>query len=156
MKKITIFTFLLFNIFVYSQSKIETEEWINQKIYQFSFKSDDVSHSFNVKFKDGIMLITDTTTASGITLICNDWIPIKQISSFIFLEHDSTIHLKIFLKNNEKIKSKWSSNNYYSYNDNFYFILDKSFKKNDMFNRMTKALNNLIKLNGGAIKKETF
>lgn len=156
MKKITILTFLLFNIFVYSQSKLETEEWISQKIYQFSLKSHDVSHSWEVDYKDGTMIIKDTTVASGITLIYNCWIPIKEISSFNFVEYESSISLKIFLKNNAKIKSKWNGDDKYLYNDNFYFILDKSFKENDMYNRMTKALNNLIKLNGGTIKKETF
>ena len=99
------------------------------------------------------MIIKDTTVASGITLIYNCWIPIKEISSFNFVEYESSVSLKIFLKNNAKIKSKWNGDDKYLYNDNFYFILDKSFKENDMYNRMTKALNNLIKLNGGTIKK---
>jgi hypothetical protein len=150
---------LIISITNYSQSKIETEDWIKEKINSYSFKSHEVSYSYDIRFDDGIMSIRDKSiyviASQKDELNCDYWIPIKEISSFRFEEKGTVIHLKIFLKNNKKIKYK-CGNEKFEYEDNFYFFLDNSLKNNDMINRMTKALNNLIKLHGGSINKEPF
>lgn len=157
---ILIFIISFISFLNYGQSKIETEDWIKEKIFSYSYKSHEISHSYAVSFNGGMMLIRNTSISNigsiKQEIFCDYWIPVKDILSFRFEENKGNIHFKIFLKNNQKIKSEWSENKKFIYADNFYFILDNSFKNNDMFNRMTKAINNLIKLNGGTIKKETF
>lgn len=152
--------FLLISFLNYGQSKSETEDWIKEKIFSYSYKSADISHSYVIDFNSGTMLIRNTSISVVGSfkqeIYCDYWIPIKEISSFRFEENQNNIHFKFLKKNNAKIKSEWLKDKDYKYSDNFYFILDKSFKNDDMFNRMTKAINNLIKLNGGTIKKETF
>jgi hypothetical protein len=157
MKKNAILTLLLFNIFVYSQSKNETETWISEKINLYGFKDNQVSHYYDISFEKGNMIVNDRLYILNQIILCKHIIPIKEINYFTFSENEDLIKISIFFNEKVLIKSECSNEN----GDNHYiksygFVLDKSFKEDDMINRMRNALNNLIKLNGGTIKKETF
>jgi phage anti-repressor protein len=157
MKKITILTFLFFNIFVYSQSKSETETWISEKINLYGFKDNQVSHYYDLTFEKGNVIVNVRSYVLNQIILCKHIIPIKEIDYFTFSENEDLIKISIFVNEKTLIKGKCSNDNYKNnYTKDYDFVLDKSFREADMINRMRKALNNIIKLNGGTIKKETF
>lgn len=154
MKKLFIILLVSITNISIAQSKIETEKWISEKIKIFGEKSSDVENDYTLTFKNGIIEVTHTTKINNRLYTINAYITIKDISSFQFTEEKDVILLKIQTNDSSKIKSKLNFENNYKLSNNYNFILNKSFKNNDLINRMTKAINNLIKLYGG--KKEAF
>ena len=82
MKKITILTLLLFNIFVYSQSKNETETWISEKINLHGYKDNQVSHYYDITFEKGNMIVNVRSYILNQIILCKNIIPIKEINYF--------------------------------------------------------------------------
>ncbi|SNB09224.1 hypothetical protein IT9_230019 [Flavobacterium psychrophilum] len=160
---------LLITINVFSQNKtkkkvneptkIETEQWISENIYSYSKKDYSFSNSYDLKFNDGLLLIKYTlvyTSGTSTTVKSDYFIPIKEISYVRFETFDDAVFLRFVLKNNEKVKCKYETDNDFTYPQEFHINLSSAFKDNDMINRMTKAFNNLIKLNGGTVSKNTY
>jgi hypothetical protein len=154
MKKLLIIFLVSITNISLAQSKFETETWISEKIKMYGEKSSDVENDYILTFKNGLIEVTHTTKINNRLYTINAYITIKDISSFQFTEEKDVILLKIQTNDTSKVKSKLNFEDKYKLSDNYNFILNKSFKNNDLINRMTKAINNLIKLNGG--KKEAF
>lgn len=139
-------------------SKLDTEQWISENISSFAMK--EKGHSYDLYFNDGILLIKHISVISipsfTSTVKADYFIPIKEISKVRFETLDDAVLLKFVLKNNAKVKGKYETDNYFTYDDDFRIVLSNAFQNDDMINRMTKAFNNLIKFNGGSVVKNTY
>jgi hypothetical protein len=146
-----ILCFLIQNSF--SQTKTETEQWIKSKIEAGGLTG---SQEYQVFFEKEYLSIGNKTFFTGFVLKMGYLIDIKCITNFYFKEFDSAIHLVIVTSPSCKIQENNFSQFEIKEVTSFTLILNKSFAENDMINRFTKAMNNLIKFYGGSVVKEAY
>jgi len=142
-------------------SKEETQTWIREKIKSYSYISGkEIRYKYNIAFEGNEIIINDEELFLTISLpliYCSERTIITDIDFISFEETDSLIWLVINLKNG--IKKPCICNNEIASNDSEIAIaLEKSFKNNDLPERMTKSFKRLIQLYGGkkATIKEPF
>lgn len=142
-------------------SKGETQAWIREKIISYSYNSDKkTKYKYNISFEGNEIIVNDEELLLDLfpdPVYCSERTIITDIDFISFEENDSLIWLVINLKNG--IKQPCICNNEIASNDSEIAIaLEKSFKNNNLPERMTKAFKRLIELYGGnkATTKEPF
>ncbi len=158
---ISIIFFYLPSVF-FGQSKVDTQAWIKEKI-QLNGYSDDVEvfHKYMVDFEQGNLIIVATTKniykGRETTIAPQYSIPIKELGEIRFEEKPYNVWLFIKIGSGENmISRKDDLDNSITYVDQVTLLLEKSIVKDNLPNRMMKAFNHLIKLNGGKIIGDTF
>jgi hypothetical protein len=140
-------------------SRIETEKWILNKLNQYSYSDSELFPGEKIEFsiENGeIIIMSKYRHADG--AIWFSRLPIKKINSIRFeVLNNRVLHLIVYCK---------CSKNYHKYdeddirpsemNTDRLIILDSDFNKNNLPDRMEKALKHLIKLYGGNPSKEVF
>lgn len=139
MKKIILILLVLNSSFLFSQTKSETEKWIEEKYYEYQR---EVNSDDDLTFENGNLIYR--YLGSDLPQI-----KIKEIKQV-------QIRLEKF---NSKDEVGWTAIYIYYGKGNYYKIgIDSKFYNGDLPNRMYKALIHLVKLYGGnaTIKKEAF
>lgn len=170
--KITTLLILLLGFVCYSQkakstkkrepSKEETQTWIREKINSYSYKSGkEIKYKYNISFVANEIIVNDEeemflNVPTPISY-CSERTIIADIDFISFEENDSFIWLVINLKNGIK-KPCVCDNKIISNDSEIAIALEKSFKNNDLPERMIKAFKRLVELYGGkkATIKEPF
>jgi hypothetical protein len=143
----------------YTQTKEDTQAWISEKIENFRY--DYKYHIYNVKFKEGDMIIENTTAN---TLFYSK-IPLKKVSQinveYFNNEGKEGYIIRIGCKNAEKcvetgkIVDGVLQRSIYDM-ELIKIFLNVNFKQDNLPERMKKALLHIVKLNGGKVISETF
>jgi hypothetical protein len=141
-------------------TKLETEQWIKEKIASNSYDGGDTKHNYSIYFEAGEIVIKDQLWMS-ITGFMNlstrfriadlDYLSMAQKTDNVWL----TLHLqsgKIAYQLCEGMPDKIDIEGTYD------FILNKSFLNENLPERMKKAFSRLMELNGGKalVLKEAY
>lgn len=153
MKTLTLLTFCLLGQLAFSQTKAETENWIKSKIEAGGLAG---IQEFDINYEGEYLSIENKTYFSGLTVRMKYLVKVKCITNFYFKDYESSLHLVIKTSPTCKIQLNDYTNNTIERVNDAVLILDKSFADNNMKNRFSKALNNLIKFYGGSVKKEAY
>ena len=162
MKKIATLFLLSINIIAFSQTKLETQNWIKEKIETLTYKNyaANFGHENNVSFKGTDMILSSSYISdydNPNPIVFNYVIPIKEMNTIIFVDYESTTWMIISIKENKKSIISTNVNAGKTENVNkVELILYKSVNDSDMKNRFIKAFNHLIKVNGGNVVDEKF
>lgn len=144
------------------QTKLETQEWIKDKIELNAYLSDDYKVSFNyiITFTNELMIIKEKLKyEEGLStqILTIYEIPIKELTKIRFEERVDNVDLFFRIKNgSDLIKQKKDFQDFYTYNSQINIVLEKSIFQNDLKNKIDKAINHLIVLYGGKIVNEKF
>ena len=145
---------------------MEAELWIKHKLE--SFESDN--YQYSVSFQEEIMLIHQEISFSWSNRISTkDFIiPLKKISNVSFktqmkrdIENDTATNdpsfIYFYIECDDKcFEIEEDINQFGPINSRISLSLDLSILEDDMINRLIKALNHLIGLNGGSVVKDVF
>ena len=137
----------------FSQSKSETEEWIKSKIESAGLTG---YQEYQVYYDGDFLSIGNKTFFPNLTVHKGFLVTIKCISNFYFKDYGESLHLIIKTSSNCKIQQNNFTDETIGKVNEVELILDKSFADNDMKNRFTNAMNNLIKFYGGSVVKEVY
>lgn len=151
----------LFAINAYSQSKTsstkptkeETQQWIKEKIGSYAYNSDDgkIKNDYIVIYEGEFISIQNINYESGTgTATYITRIPITDIEYISYSEKSSNYWLIINVKSNTigYTFSKTTSTRY-ELEGKYEILLNKTFKDNDLPNRMKKAFSRLVEIYGG-------
>lgn len=140
-------------------SKLETQQWIKEKISSYSYNTDsDIKYNYRISFEGNDMIIEDGAWLKQIgESNCSRKLSVIDIDFITFREQESTFHLTINIKEGKKIPII-CNNETIGNSDPVTIILEKSFKNDNLPERMTKAFKRLVELYGGkkATNKEAF
>lgn len=149
---------LLFNYSLFSQSDTtkkptleETQQWIKEKLSSYSYNSDDgeVKNDYSIFFDDKDIIIKNTHWNVNYGYINEDTrISIVDIDYISSLEKTYNVWLTITLKYGKK-PTTYFNNDKIDGDREYNFLLDKSFKENNLPERIKKAFAILIELYGG-------
>lgn len=143
-------------------SKEATQQWIKEKIYSYSYKSNDIKYNFTITYDDIDIIIQDFEWDKTLGDInCTNRFPVIDIDFISFKEEMNVYWLNIVMKEGKETSLMCrydGKNTILKPGRTVTIALDKSFKNNDLPERMTKAFKRLIELYGGkkATNKETF
>ena len=151
-------------------TKADTQDWIKEKIENFSFPYDNLNGYFGTKtykvsFNDCSMTIVmvDDNYNNGFksSLTGEAVIPIKDLSKLDFKDIDSDIISLTFRSKTENaIKLTYYGNPPVDVSPKNVSFVDFRFKKislkDNLSERLIKAFNNLTELCGGRITKDVF
>lgn len=143
-------------------SKEETQQWIIEKIRQYSYESieGDVIHKYGISYKDDILFIDQKTQMilpqgtqelHGIKEV-----PIKQIESFSFKDKSTNYWLTINMKDGANVIISKFDGLPTELKSSVEIILSKSLDSENLKERMLKALNYLVEIHTEKKKKEPF
>jgi nucleoside-specific outer membrane channel protein Tsx len=158
MKKILLCFFICFSISeIYGQSKVDTEEWIIRKFYEYLRPQNQGS---SLKFEDGYIIHQFNGSLYSKAKISD----IKQIETDIEKSDGKDAWHALWLYfDPKKIQIKgsygaWDNKYRISEGQNIKLHFDLTFSENDMPDRMKKAFIHLVKLYGGdaQVKKDPF
>lgn len=171
MKKLTLILILLLQtIIIYSQTKKETEEWINDNINKFPVNYGIKGYNIvnEIHIENGTIYFFYGLTDRGKTGVYH-WskVLLKDIKSIEFKKNNEYINLIINFSKGKSYDSL-PFENYRSKNDVYYDLndintdevtrLNMEFHNSGMKERIEKALLHIIKLYGSnaIVKKEPF
>lgn len=173
--KIIIYLLLSISVYSYSQTKEETEEWINSKINIYPVKyTGNINIDEEILIDEGILYYYNAL--EGDSYYNGSWskLDFKDIKAIKFSKDraieggNSWIVLSFFFNENKAytsgdIKQKYYPKSVTTYTKNpkhtrIQMRLDNRFKEDGIEKRMEKALLHLSKLYGGSatLKKEPF
>lgn len=140
-------------------SKQETQEWISQKIKIYSYEGQHSKEIYNISFEKEDVIIEHNAWAEifNTTIKCVVKIHIADIEYISFKEYETNLWMSINLIKGKELFS--ICDNGKSTSDSItYILLDKTFKNDDLPERMNKAFKRLVELYGGkkATNKEVF
>jgi hypothetical protein len=133
-------------------TKEETQQWIKEKIGSYAFNSDDgkTKNDYIVLYEGEFITIRNVNSGFGGTFTYITRIPITDIENISFVEKQTSYWLII------NVKSKTlgytfsnSTSTRYELEGRYEILLNKSFKDNDLPNRMKKAFSRLVEIYGG-------
>jgi len=172
MKNLIFIIIAFLQMTTYGQSKVETENWIKEKIEMYGLNKSDIRHSHTLEFKD----INVNDSLQRTMFINHDLdifysngdedhlkytysIQLNQIGLILFKYNEGNTWLNInCIDNNDCVNqtnpSKYSTDN--ELENSITIILSKSIENEDMPNRLKSAFHHLVKINGGQIIKEVF
>lgn len=131
-----------------SQSLEETQEWISNKIIEFSLDKIANEYNYEIEYKDGLMLIHSTITSNDEKPVIEDVVVfIKDIQTVFFANKGAGVALVIRMKNGKPLKANNVEKNETE------FMLSVQVHMDNMKDRFLKAFNHLIELNGGKLSK---
>ncbi len=161
-----------------SSSKIETQDWIKEKIEGFTMSYNKPEYSswgnnkYEVEFRDCNIIIKYIWTHNAPSLnggrdeIAVDFIytiPIKSLAKLNFIKHGSDYQILFKIKTNENLiestsidKSQSPEERKTKFENNISLYISEELLTNNLPERLTNAFNNLIELCGGKITKEVF
>lgn len=145
-----------------SPTKEETQQWISEKIRQYSYESNegDIIHNYGISFKDDILFIEQTTTMAfsiGPQKVhCIKRVPIKLIESFLFKDKPNNYWLTINMKDGANVITSEFDGSPPESISVTEIILSKSLDSENLKKRLIKALNYLVEIHTGKTKKEPF
>ncbi len=163
MKRAIILT-LLFTSFirVNAQSADDILNWIQIQISTNEISDDDLfQHSNKLTISNGTLIVElelkPFSKGFYSTLYAKDYIPIKNITNVTFKNLGSTTHMMIYTNTSFKqtIQSKGSPTQT-KYVHKAEIVLSKSINDNNLPNRLRNAFKDLVKRNGGEIKKDLY
>lgn len=106
MKSITTVILLFVVIFGFGQSKEETQEWIAQKIYFYSFKDASSVNAYKLRFENSQIIINNlfkrTLPNTEETYVVTYQVPINDILSIKFEDKEKNIWMIIETKSGEE------------------------------------------------------
>ncbi len=156
MKYIILFFIILKSSFLFSQSKVDSEEWIVNKYNEYERATNS---EFDLNFEDGYLDYTYLNTIFRVKVKDITKIEIRQ-ERFNSSDKEGWTSMFVYFKKGKLETKKIGDSNFeQDYNDSFFKILFNSdFLKDGNKNRMQKAITHLVKLYGGnaTVKKEAF
>ena len=156
--------FLSFNLFAQDPTLKETQDWIKEKIESNGLRAYHMETYYEVLYSDsGDLIIKQTAwfTIREQSTIDVYTIPIKKMDKIKYQMNDMDVTLKIRCRKSESAQILCET---YEKDvivetkniDDFTIVMGKNFKNYDLTNRLIKAVNHLIELNGGEVVKEVF
>lgn len=163
-----------------NQTKIETQDWIKEKIENFthdfheSALSESGTQKYEVEYGDCKIIIKkkrDATTQNPfnaneprekVFFYQTYEIPVKELSRLSITKDNQTTHIILKIKSNETIIKYTSESTYGKYelkNENVNIVtlyIPNNLLEESLPERLTKAFDKLIELCGGKVTKEIF
>tara|TARA_B110000908_G_C10013602_1_gene339705 strand:- start:95 stop:544 length:450 start_codon:yes stop_codon:yes gene_type:complete len=149
---------MIFPLFLLSQTKSETENWIKQKIENYAYQSPGIYYEYNVEYQDGNIWIGHEVHMVGLfKLYTADVIPINKIGYVKFEEKEDNAWLTISTVNMQKVITSIDlETKQKQYLNKVEIILSKSILNENYPTRIKSAFDKLIEYNGGNSLKEAF
>jgi len=164
MKVLITIIIIVNSLIINGQTLKETEEWIKEQIESNSYTSSDMrtSITYNVTFNDNHMIIKkrlkyDYNNGTVSDILFTNIFPLKNLARITFRQAEDLVWMKISTNGFDKdVKSICNVYNTVKYVNYVEYQLGNSINNNNLKNRLTKAFNHLIVLNGGKIVKDVF
>ena len=147
---------------LFAQTKKETEDWIKEKITTYGGGNNPnryvVNYLHHKAAQDSVhtMQLLDSYMT---TPFC-DFIKIDKISKIIFMDKGENYWMYIYTEGDHIMSCMVEENGKKlidkQWRHQSIVILNKSFKENNLQERMKKAFKRLVELYGGQIKEEVF
>lgn len=161
---------------VNSNNKIQTEEWIKEKIENFTHEYNQLNgheygiEKYEVEFSNGNIIIRKKRDGKSLNIFTEEWkksyayyfyeIPIKELSKLNFVSEGNSTRIYLKIKSNEPkinqtIETFVSAREQNKINTAIFYIPDNLLGDN-LPERLTKAFDNLIQIYGGKVTSEIF
>jgi hypothetical protein len=155
MEKILVIFCLFWSSHSIAQTKVETQKWISETISVYAYANESYGDTmqYTIDFKGSDMIVVARFSLKGTVSINTYTIPIKELSVVKYESGVAPVMMYLSLKNNQNlIKCVWDFNNEITYRNKISIQLGSDVNKESL----TKALNHLIKLNGGSVVSSSF
>lgn len=200
MKKILLLSFLLFGYtLIYSQikkniqapkatkneklnntvptvTKVETQEWIKEKMENFTHDYNELNGTeygidkYEIEFSDCLITIREKKEGKSQNVFNGQWknsfiyitykIPIQQLSTITFIPENKVTRVLFKIKSNATTINEIVESSLPSYEEKTVNVailyISNNLLKEDLPERLTKAFDNLIKLCGGKVVNDVF
>ena len=161
-KMFTLILTLFTATFVFGQNSKptleESQRWLNEKINGYSYDSEDAKYNYTIDFSKGVMTVRDKNTFTSPfrthdnTYSCN----LTDIDFFTFKEKAYNVWLTFKMKEGKFETRIMDGEKFQSFGE-INILLNKSVKNDNLIERITKAINRILELNGISPKGgETF